>query len=171
HEEFEKFYAAFGGRKPVHHRLATHWARLIELLYAAERMMELATDPEITSTDVRAIPRGIAGAGVGSVEAPRGTLIHHYESDGNGLLQRVNLIVGTTNNHASIALSVRKAAERLIRAGVVVKEGLLNRIEMAIRLYDPCLSCATHSLPGCMPLEVRIRDSAGAITQVLRREG
>jgi F420-non-reducing hydrogenase large subunit len=170
-EQFEKFYTAFGGRKPVHQRLATHWARLIEMLYAAERMLELATDPEITSPEVRAIPQRIAGTGVGSVEAPRGTLIHHYETDGKGLLQRVNLIVGTTNNHAAIAMSIRKAAERLIHAGKVVEEGLLNRIEMAFRLYDPCLSCATHSLPGSMPLEVRVRNHAGEAIRTLRREG
>jgi len=169
-EEFEKFYAAFGGRRPVHHRLATHWARLIEMLYAAERMLELATDPEITSPDVRAIPQRIAGTGVGSVEAPRGTLIHHYEADERGLLRKVNLIVGTTNNHAAIAMSIRKAAERLIHAGNVVEEGILNRIEMAFRLYDPCLSCATHSLPGSMPLEVRIRNHAGEPIRILRRE-
>ncbi|MCX6629948.1 MAG: Ni/Fe hydrogenase subunit alpha [Candidatus Solibacter sp.] len=170
-EQFEKFYAAFGGRKPVHQRLATHWARLIEMLSAAEPMLELATDPEITSPDVRAIPQRVSGTGVGSVEAPRGTLIHHYEADGKGLLQRVNLIVGTTNNHAAIAMSIRKAAERLIHAGKVVEEGMLNRIEMAFRLYDPCLSCATHSLPGSMRLEVRIRSHAGEIIRTLRREG
>jgi F420-non-reducing hydrogenase large subunit len=170
-EQFEKFYAAFGGRKPVHRRLATHWARLIEMLYAAERMLELATDPEITSPDVRAIPRRIAGTGVGSVEAPRGTLIHHYEADKKGLLQKVNLIVGTTNNHAAIAMSIGKAAKRLIHAGKIIEEGLLNRIEMAFRLYDPCLSCATHSLPGAMPLEVRIRNHGGEVIRTLRREG
>jgi len=169
--EFEKFYAAFGGRKPVHQRLATHWARLIEMLYAAERMLALATDPEITSPEVRAIPQRIRGTGVGSVEAPRGTLIHHYESDEKGLLRRVNLIAGTTNNHAAIAMSVRKAAECLIRAGKVVEEGVLNRIEMAFRLYDPCLSCATHALPGSMPLVVRVRNHAGETIRTLRREG
>ena len=170
-EQFEKFYAAFGGQKPVHRRLATHWARLIEMLYAAERMLELATDPEITSPEVREIPRRIAGSGVGSVEAPRGTLIHHYETDEKGLLLKVNLIVGTTNNHAAIAMSVKKAAQCLIHAGKVVEEGMLNRIEMAFRLYDPCLSCATHSLPGSMPLEVRIRNHAGELIRSVRREG
>jgi F420-non-reducing hydrogenase large subunit len=170
-EQFEKFYAAFGGAKPVHHRLATHWARLIEMLYAAEHMLELATDPEITSPDVRTIPQRIAGTGVGSVEAPRGTLIHHYQADQNGLLEKVNLIVGTTNNHAAIAMSVKKAAESFIHAGKVVEEGMLNRIEMAFRLYDPCLSCATHSLPGSMPLEVRIRNHSGEPIRTVRREG
>ena len=175
-EEFEKFREAFhagsssGGRQPVHHRLDTHWARLIELLCAAEHMLELATDPEITSPEVRRIPERIAGVGIGSVEAPRGTLIHHYTANQQGLIEKVNLIVGTTNNHAAIAMSIRRAAEKLIHAGRVVEEGLLNRIEMAFRLYDPCLSCATHALPGSMPLIVDIRDHAGSLVQSLRRD-
>lgn len=168
--EFEKFYAAFGGR-PVHHTLATHWARLIEMLYAAERMLELATDPEITSPHVRTMPQRSAGEGVGSVEAPRGTLIHHYETDASGVIRKVNLIVGTTNNHAAISIAIRRAAERLIRRGKVVEEGILNRIEMAFRLYDPCLSCATHSLPGAMPLVVKVRDIAGEVVHEFRRDG
>jgi F420-non-reducing hydrogenase large subunit len=168
--EFERFYSAMGGR-PAHRALATHWARLIELLYAAERMLELATDPEITSPDVRTMPQRVAGEGVGSVEAPRGTLTHHYETDAAGLIRKVNLIVGTTNNHAAISMSIRRAAERLIRGGQIVEEGILNRVEMALRLYDPCLSCATHSLPGSMPLIVRVRDSAGEVVRTLRRDG
>ena len=176
-QEFERFYTTFGGKKvngrfqPVHHRLATHWARLIELLYAAERMLELALDPEITSPQVRAIPQRVAGEGVGSVEAPRGTLIHHYTSDEKGILKTVNLIVGTTNNHAAIAMSIRKAAEKLINGRGVVEEGLLNRIEIAFRLYDPCMSCATHSLPGAMPLIVNLRNAQGTLLKSFRREG
>jgi F420-non-reducing hydrogenase large subunit len=177
--EYEKFYAAFGRKKikgqgryqPVHHRLATHWARLIEVLYAAEHMLELVRDPEITSQDVRRIPTRIAGLGVGSVEAPRGTLIHHYESDAQGILTKVNLVVGTTNNHAAMALSIKRAAEKLIHAGKVIEEGLLNRVEMAFRLYDPCLSCATHALPGSMPLIVNLRSSEGEIVRSFRRDG
>ena len=176
-EELERFYAAFGKKRigkrfePVHHRLATHWARLIELLYAAERMVELARDPEITSPDVRRIPSTIAGVGVGSVEAPRGTLIHHYEANGKGILTRVNLVVGTTNNHAAISMSIKRAAEKLIRAGHAVEESLLNRIEMAFRLYDPCLSCATHALPWSMPLVVNLRSGDGELVRSYRREG
>ena len=174
--EFERFHVAFDCRKtngryqPVHHRMATHWARLIEVLYASERMLELVRDPEITSQDVRQIPSGIAGVGVGSVEAPRGTLIHHYETDARGILTRVNLVVGTTNNHAAIALSIKRAAQQLIQAGKVIEEGLLNRIEMAFRLYDPCLSCATHALPGTMPLIVNLRTPDGEIVRVFRRD-
>lgn len=169
-QEFERFYEKLGPQ-PVHRRLATHWARLIEMLYASEHMLELATDPVITSPDVRKIPEQIAGKGVGCVEAPRGTLIHHYETDENGIIRKVNLIVGTTNNHAAIAMSIRKAAERFIHAGQVIEEGMLNRIEMAFRLYDPCLSCATHSLPGTMPLVVTVRDGSGDVLRIVRRNG
>jgi F420-non-reducing hydrogenase large subunit len=175
-EQFERFYETFGSRKvdgryePVHHRLANHWARLIELLYAAERMLELSTDREITSPEVRVIPQGIKGTGIGCVEAPRGILTHHYISDERGVLTGVNLIVGTTNNHAAISMSIRKAAEKMIRAGTLIEEGLLNRIEMAFRLYDPCFSCATHSLPGAMPMIVTIRDNLGRSVRSLRRE-
>lgn len=170
-EHLERFRATFGGG-PVHHRLATHWARLIELLYAAERMLELARDPEILSPEVRRIPSGEINpaGGVGSVEAPRGTLTHHYEADPRGRITRANLLVGTTNNHAVIAMSLKRAAERLIHGGKPIAEGLLNRIEMAFRLYDPCLSCATHALPGEMPLEVVLRDPAGRVTETFRRD-
>jgi len=166
-EAFEKFYETLGSQKtngryaPVHHRLATHWARLVELLYAAERMLELATDPEITDPNVRAPITETPDEGIGSVEAPRGTLTHHYHTDENGMLTKVNLIVGTTNNNAPIAMSIKKAAQGLITKGTVITNGLLNMIEMAFRNYDPCMSCATHSLPGQMPLEVVIRDADG----------
>ncbi len=158
-----------GGRPQVHGRLATHWARLIELMFAAERMVELVSDPDITSPNVRALPTRTPTEGVGTVEAPRGTLTHHYWTDERGLLTRVNLIVGTTNNHAPIAMSVDRAARALIHGGEVVSEGLLNRIEMAFRAYDPCFGCATHSLPGQMPLEVVIRDATGGVVDVRRQ--
>jgi len=166
-EAFEKFYETLGSKKidgryqPVHQRLATHWARLVELLYAAERMQELINDPEITDPNTRVVVTNTPDEGVGSVEAPRGTLTHHYWTDENGILTKVNLVVGTTNNNAPITMSVKKAAKTLITKGTVVTDGLLNRIEMAFRNYDPCMSCATHSLPGQMPLEVVIRDAAG----------
>jgi F420-non-reducing hydrogenase large subunit len=164
---FDKFYTTLGSQKvngrysPVHHRLATHWARLVELLYAAERMLELAQDPEITDPNVRPIVTNKPTEGIGCVEAPRGTLTHHYQTDERGILTKVNMIVGTTNNYAPIAMSVKKAAQGLIKKGTVITEGLLNTVEMAFRNYDPCMSCATHSLPGQMPLEVRIRDADG----------
>jgi F420-non-reducing hydrogenase large subunit len=159
-QEYERLYATLGG-KPVHQTLATHWARVIELLYAAERAAELARDEEILSGRIRTIPTATPAEGVGCVEAPRGTLYHHYVTDAQGLLQRVNLIVGTTNNYAPIAMSIRKAAFGLIRKGVEITDGVLNRIEMAFRAYDPCFGCATHTLPGMMPLEVEVLDSHG----------
>lgn len=166
--EYEKFYQALGG-KPVHHRLAIHWARLIELLYAAERWVELATDPEITSDNFRTLPTATPTEGVGIVEAPRGTLTHHYWTDPRGVVTKANLVVGTTNNYAAISMSIAKVARTLIKEGTVVTEGLLNRVEMAFRAYDPCFGCATHSLPGQMPLEVTIRDARGVVVEVVRR--
>jgi len=167
--EFERFYDTFGARGkaangrnlPVHHRLATHWARLIELLYAAERMQELLEHPDICDPNVRQVVAARAGIGIGSVEAPRGTLTHHYETDERGILTKVNLIVGTTNNNAPISLSVMKAAKGLIKGGVF-SEGILNQVEMAFRLYDPCCSCATHAL-GKAPLEVNLRAADGRL--------
>ncbi|MEN8242692.1 MAG: Ni/Fe hydrogenase subunit alpha [Chloroflexota bacterium] len=167
-EHYEKMYETLGG-KPVHQQLATHWARLIELLYAAERMVELATDPEITSDNFHTVPTETPSEGVGIVEAPRGTLTHHYWTDERGVVTKVNLIVGTTNNNAPISMSVKKAAQAFITAGTVVTEGLLNRVEMAFRSYDPCFGCATHSLPGQMPLEVKITDADGDTVEVLRQ--
>ena len=167
-EHYEEFYATLGG-KPVHQRLATHWARLIELLYSAERLVELVTDPEITSPEIHTVPTGIPTEGVGIVEAPRGTLTHHYWTDERGVLTKVNLIVGTTNNYAPITMSIKKAASSLIKEGSVVTEGLLNMVEMAFRAYDPCFGCATHSLPGQMPLEVRVIAADGSVVEVLKQ--
>ncbi len=169
---FDTLAPPVGGRRSlVHQRGANHWARLVEMLYAAERMIEIVHDPEITSDHVRTVPTEPPGEGVGSVEAPRGTLTHHYWTDEHGIVTGVNLIVGTTNNHAPIAMSIDRAARGLIKAGVVVDDGLLDRIEMAFRAYDPCFGCATHSLPGRMPLEVTIRDTGGRTIGVLRRDG
>jgi len=177
-EQFERFYTTLGSKKvdgryqPVHHQLATHWARLIELLYAAERMAELSRDPEITSPEVRRIPSGQINplGGVGSVEAPRGTLTHHYEADDKGLVTRANLIVGTTNNYAPITMSLKRAAGKMITAGKVIEEGMLNKIEMAFRLYDPCFSCATHALPGQMRLKVNVWSKGGELIRVIQRD-
>jgi F420-non-reducing hydrogenase large subunit len=164
---YEKYIATLG--KPVHHTLANHWARVIELLYAAERMQELAADPELTDPNVRTLPTEMPREGVGIVEAPRGTLIHHYATDENGVITKANLIVATQNNAARIAMSVDKAAKGLIKNGEV-SEGLLNMVEMAFRAYDPCLGCATHSLPGGMPLLVRVRNAGGEVVSFLRRD-
>ncbi|MBA7520102.1 NAD-reducing hydrogenase HoxS subunit beta [subsurface metagenome] len=158
--EYEKMYSTLGG-KPAHYTLANHWARLIELQYAAERLLELCQDKEITDPNVRTIPTATPTEGVGVVEAPRGTLFHHYQTDANGMVEKVNLIVATGNNNAAMCISIKKAAQGLIKAGKVVNEGILNMIEMAYRAYDPCMACATHSLPGQMPLEVVIYDKEG----------
>ncbi len=145
-DAYQQYIAALGG-KPVHHTLANHWARVIELIYAAERLEQLANDPAITSPEIRTLPTETPRQGVGVVEAPRGTLIHHYQTDSKGLIQKANLIVATQNNAARMAMSVEKAAKGLISKGEV-SEGVLNMVEMAFRAYDPCNGCATHSLPG-----------------------
>jgi len=165
--EYEKLYGTLGG-KPVHNTLAYHWARLVELLYAAERLLELAQDEEILDPNVRNIPTAVPDEGIGVVEAPRGTLIHHYKTDERGILTDVNLIVATLNNSAAMCMSIEKAARGLIKGGEV-SDGLLNMVEMAFRAYDPCLACATHSLPGKMPLEIKIRNREGRVIKTLMR--
>jgi len=161
-QEYERLYETLGG-SPVHHTLATHWARIVELLYAAERWVELAQDPDITGEDFRVLPTKTPTEGIGCVEAPRGTLTHHYQTDERGVITRANLIVGTTNNNAPINLSIRRAAKGVIRKGQAVTEPMLNRIEMAFRAYDPCFGCATHTLPGQMPLEVVLHEPDGTV--------
>lgn len=182
-EAYEKMYDTLDG-KPVHATLATHWARLVEMLYAGERMLELAADPEITAgtregatlgidkalhKEIRTIPTETPDEGVGIVEAPRGTLTHHYKTDKDGIVTDVNLIVGTTNNNAAIAMSLKKAAQGMIKKGQEITEATLNLVEMAFRAYDPCLACATHSLPGQMPMELVVYDSEGNLIASKRR--
>jgi F420-non-reducing hydrogenase large subunit len=167
--EYERFYSTLGG-KPVHQTLATHWARLVELLYAAERLYELAREEEICSPEVRAIPTATPSEGVGVVEAPRGSLIHHYQTDDRGIVQKLNLIVATAHNYGAMCLSVKKAAMGVIKKGTQLTEGILNRVEMAFRAYDPCIACATHSLPGQMPLEVIVYDAQGEVVERVRRD-
>jgi F420-non-reducing hydrogenase large subunit len=168
-EHFEKMYETLGG-KPVHATLAMHWARLIELLYSAERCLELAQDPEITGTELRAKLDKTPKEGVGIVEAQRGTLTHHYWTDDRGMVTKANIIVGTTNNNAPICMSLKKAAQGLIKKGVTVDDGILNMVEMAFRAYDPCFSCATHSLPGQMPMEVNFRNLDGDLIRTVKRD-
>jgi F420-non-reducing hydrogenase large subunit len=164
---YERMYNTLGG-KPAHTTLAFHWARLVEALYGAERMKELLEDPEITNPEIRTEPTETPTEGVGIVEAPRGTLIHHYCTDSDGILTKANLIVATNFNAAPIAMSVEKAAKTMIKGGEV-NDGLLNMVEMAFRAYDPCLSCATHSLPGQMPLVARLHDSSGTMIREIKR--
>jgi F420-non-reducing hydrogenase large subunit len=167
-EAYEELFETLGGR-PVHHTLANHWARVVEMVYAAERFAELAADAEITDPEVRRIPTATPSEGIGVVEAPRGTLIHHYESDARGVLTKANLIVATQGNAARMAMSVDKAARGLIHGGEV-SDGILNMVEMAFRAYDPCHACATHSLPGEMPLRISIRDRHGRVVKELVQE-
>jgi F420-non-reducing hydrogenase large subunit len=164
--EYEKMYKTLGG-KPVHATLAFHWARLIELMYATERGLELIKDPEITSKNIRNKP-GKPGEGVGIVEAARGTLIHHYQLDENALAKKVNLVVATTHNAPGICMSVKNAAQGIIKNGEV-NDGLLNKVEMAFRAYDPCFACATHFAIGEMPLEVNVFDSDKKLVNTIRR--
>jgi len=156
--ELEEFREKFG--RPAQPTLLYHWARLIELLYNAENTVRLLDDPEITSTDIRKKVELRAARGISSVEAPRGTLIHDYEADENGLITNVNLIVGTTHNNAAMNMSVKSAAKDLIKDGKY-DQGILNKVEMMIRAHDPCLSCATHRLDGKIGVKIDIVDPEG----------
>lgn len=163
-KELEEFRSAFG--RPAQLTLLYHWARLIELLHNAELAVDLLNDPEITGLETRAKVTPRAARGVGVVEAPRGTLIHDYTTDEDGLLTHVNLIVATCQNNSAINLSVRQAAQTLIKNGQY-DQGTLNTVEMAIRAYDPCLSCSTHHLDGRLPVQIELFDSSGELIVTL----
>jgi F420-non-reducing hydrogenase large subunit len=153
--ELEEFRRLFG--RPAQLTLLYHWARLIELLYNAEHVVQLLEDPEIIDNETRTVVEPRAARGVGCVEAPRGTLIHDYTTDEKGLVTDVNLIVGTTHNNAPINMSVRQTAQQYITNGIY-DQGILNRVEMAIRAYDPCFSCATHAVDNRVPVRIEIYD-------------
>ena len=163
--EFEEFREKFG--RPAQQTLLYNYTRLIELLYNAELIMELLNDPDITSSETRVPVTPRAGHAIGCVEAPRGTLIHEYETDDDGLVTNVNLIVGTTHNNAPINMSVNQAAKTLIKDGNY-DQGTLNKVEMAIRAYDPCLSCATHKLDGTLPVRIDIVNKDGELIESLK---
>ncbi len=165
-EEYERYLDFFEG-KPVHSTFAYHWARLVELVQAAEAVMALSREPALTGEDVRG-KLGEPGEGVGVIEAARGTLFHHYVLDTDGIVTYANMIVATTHNAAGIGLSVKAMAKHLAEDGVW-DETLLNRVEMAFRAYDPCLACATHFLPGEMPLSVEIYGSDGKLKKRIMR--
>jgi NAD-reducing hydrogenase large subunit len=148
--------------------LLYHYARLVELLYAIERAEELLKNEEICSNDIRYTDAPKNEEGVGVIEAPRGTLIHHYWVDKHGVIKKANLIVATGHNNIAMNLAIREVAREYIHKGDV-REGILNRIEGAIRCYDPCLSCSTHAI-GQMPLKVKIVDSRGEILKELKKE-
>src|SRR4030043_1929261 len=164
-KELTKLREKFG--RPVQLTLLYHWARLIELLYNAEYAIQLLKDPAITSKDIRIPVKPRAARGIGIVEAPRGTLIHDYETDAQGLVKNVNLIVGTTHNNAPINMSVKRAAIDLIKDGKY-DQGLINKIEMCYRAYDPCLSCATHYLDGRPAVKIDIVDNKGELLDTLK---
>lgn len=166
-EAFEEMFKTLGGH-PCKALLANHWARLVEMVQNAEMLQQYVADPEITGTRYRVVPQRITGEGFGIVEAMRGTLTHHYTCDDKGMCTSANLIVGTTNNNAPIHMVTRKVAKALIKPGQEPDQGLLNTIEMAFRAFDPCYSCATHTLPGQMPLEAVIYKD-GAPWRVLKK--
>ena len=155
-EKERQEFMAIGNGKPVQSALAYHWARLIELLHCAEAIRDLLDDPDISGDDL--MNKGeLQPLGIGVIEAPRGTLFHHYEIDADGLVERANLIVSTTNNNQAMNESIRQVASNYLN-GQELTEPLLNQIEVAIRAYDPCLSCATHAM-GKMPLEISLVNS------------
>jgi len=154
-QAYEEMFSTLGG-KPCKALMGNHWARLVEIMQNVEMLERYCADPEITGEKFRVVPQHITGEGVGIVEAMRGTLTHHYTCDKNGICTSANLIVGTTNNNAPIHMVTKKVAQTLIKPGKDPDQGILNMIEMAFRAFDPCYSCATHSLPGQMPLEVTV---------------
>ena len=149
---------AYGGGKPLHGSLAFHWARMIEMLFAAETIKDLLHDDDLSGTELMTSGER-RREGVGVIEAPRGTLFHHYQVGDDDLVTMANLIVSTTNNNQAMNTAVREVAKQYLH-GQEITEGLLNHIEVAIRAFDPCLSCATHAL-GQMPLEVTLVDAEG----------
>jgi NAD-reducing hydrogenase large subunit len=162
-----QIFKALNGGKPVENTLYYHYARMIECLFALERAEVLLQDPDILSTDILNTSRDLKEEGVGVIEAPRGTLLHHYWINEHGQLTKVNLIVSTGHNNYAMSKAVDEVAKTYVK-GPMVQEGMLNRVEHAIRAHDPCLSCSTHAV-GQMPLEISVFDSEGKLSQVLRR--
>jgi NAD-reducing hydrogenase large subunit len=167
-KEFENF-KAIGGGKPVHGTFYYHYARLIEALCNVEEAALLLKDPAITSQDIQVHGQWNHPEGIGCSEAPRGTLFHHYTTDETGKLLKVNLLIATGQNNPSMNRSVLDVAKQYVK-GKDIQEGMLNRVESAIRCYDPCLSCSTHAI-GSMPMIVEVTDAGGAIIKTIRRGG
>jgi NAD-reducing hydrogenase large subunit len=160
-EAARKDFMSITDGKPNNHTMAYHWARMIETLHCAEKIKELLLDSDLQGTDL-VVKGDRREEGVGIIEAPRGTLFHHYKVDENDLVTMCNLIVSTTSNNEPMNLAVRSVADNFISGKPEVTEGLLNRVEVAIRAYDPCLSCATHAM-GKMPLSIELQDSKGNV--------
>ncbi|TVR62467.1 MAG: Ni/Fe hydrogenase subunit alpha [Candidatus Competibacteraceae bacterium] len=168
-EQERRDFMAMGRGQLIHVTLAYHWTRMIELLYAAEAIKELLHDPDLLGSELAAPLGPLAQEGIGVVEAPRGTLFHHYRINEDGLIEKANLIVSTTNNNQAMNESIRQVAERYLN-GKELTEPLLNQIEVAVRAYDPCLSCATHAL-GQMPLVVElVEEASGTVVDCLVRD-
>jgi NAD-reducing hydrogenase large subunit len=166
-EELKRFKAINPG-KPVENTLYYHYARLIEALFATERVRVLCEDKDILSTEILNTRKNFTGHGVGVLEAPRGTLIHDYHTDENGKLLKVNLIVSTGHNNWAMSNSVDSVAKTYVK-GPDVQQGMLNRVEAAIRAYDPCLSCSTHAV-GQMPLQLEIIAPDGSLIKTITRD-
>lgn len=166
-KEFE-LYRQINNGKPIYHTLYYHYARLIETLFALERTQELLDDPDLLGKDLLNRKYDFKGEGVGVIEAPRGTLLHHYWAKPSGQLERVNLIVSTGHNNWAMSEAVDSVAKTYVK-GPDVQEGMLNRVEAAIRAHDPCLSCSTHAI-GQMPIKIDVIDANGKITKTLQRD-
>ncbi len=164
--EFQRFKALNHGL-PVENTLHYHYARLIETLFAAERARILLEDPDILSTDIINAHQEPREQGVGVIEAPRGTLIHHYWVNSYGQISKANLIVATGHNNYAMSKAVDDVAKTYVH-GPEISEGMLNRVEHAIRAHDPCLSCSTHAV-GSMPMEVSVYDPQGNLLRVIKR--
>jgi NAD-reducing hydrogenase large subunit len=163
-----RIFKSLNNGKPVENTLYYHYARLIETLFAIEKIRILCEDPDILSTDILNTRKDYKGHGVGVLEAPRGTLIHDYTADENGRLLRVNLIVSTGHNNWAMTNAVDSVAKTYVK-GPEIHEGMLNRVEAAIRAYDPCLSCSTHAV-GQMPIQLDILGPDGMLVKTLKRD-
>jgi len=166
-QEFLEYHKINNG-KPIENTLYFHYARLIEALFATERVSILLNDADILSKDILNTHHQYQGEGIGVIEAPRGTLFHHYWVSKNGQIQKVNLIVATGNNNWAMCEAVDRVAKRYVK-GPNITEGMLNRVEAAVRAHDPCLSCSTHAV-GEMPMIVEVRDLEGNLLNVIKRD-
>ncbi|NWG06750.1 MAG: Ni/Fe hydrogenase subunit alpha [Chloroflexi bacterium] len=166
--EEHKIFQTLNNGDPVGQTLYFHYARMIEVVYCIERVRELLDDPDILSTDILNTKKDYKGEGIGILEAPRGTLIHHYKADETGKLTSVNLIVATGHNNWAMSESVDSVAKTYIVGGEV-REGMLNRVEAAVRAHDPCLSCSTHAV-GQMPIQIEVLNPSGEILQTITRD-
>lgn len=166
-EEF-KIYRQINNGLPIENTLYFHYARLIETLYAAERVKVLLDDPDILSKEILNTRRDFKGEGVGVIEAPRGTLLHHYWAKETGQIEKLNLIVSTGHNNYAMSKAVDMVAKEYVK-GPDIHEGLLNRVEAAVRAHDPCLSCSTHAI-GQMPIIINVVDQEGQTIKTLQRD-